>query len=259
MNTNAEWLMPGVTYGKQWEISGSRTTSNGPLPANGTRGQGAAVLSVAVLLGVLSFPATSSGRSQVVRRPGGALPRPVRIADRTDAGPSGPSPVLAAARTGTQGATVVAPLSTDRALYLLKRLSGLTSEQLATALNVSRRTVHSWANGSALAEANERHLRDVLSVLQYIDRGTGRENRALLLFADLQGSSPLDALSSGRYEEVKSRIGEGQGRIAPAPITREERAAHRTLRPDVLVSSQDDSVRRAITQGRLGKVRKSRA
>jgi DNA-binding transcriptional regulator YiaG len=47
--------------------------------------------------------------------------------------------------------------STQQAVNELRKLSGLTWEQLATLFNVSRRSVHFWASGQSLTSANERN------------------------------------------------------------------------------------------------------
>ena len=53
----------------------------------------------------------------------------------------------------------------------LRRLSGLTWDQLARLLGVSRRSVHFWASGKPMAQSNEEHLRRLLAVVRKVDRG----------------------------------------------------------------------------------------
>jgi DNA-binding transcriptional regulator YiaG len=56
------------------------------------------------------------------------------------------------------GASAPEPSLTGDALSELRRLSGLSWEQLARMLGVSRRALHFWASGKAMARSNEEHL-----------------------------------------------------------------------------------------------------
>ena len=79
----------------------------------------------------------------------------------------------------------------------LRRLSGLTWDQLARLFGVSRRSVHFWASGKPMAPSNEEHLRRLLAVVRKVDRGSARANRAILLGADEDGISLFDLLAAG--------------------------------------------------------------
>ena len=59
--------------------------------------------------------------------------------------------------------------STSSAIMELRRLSGLTWEQIATLFNVARRSLHFWASGKPVNAPNEERLRRVLTT----DPGTG--------------------------------------------------------------------------------------
>jgi len=101
-----------------------------------------------------------------------------------------------------------------RAIAELRRLSGLSWEQLSTAFATSRRALHFWASGKPMKPANEERLHRVLTTLRRIDRGTSAANRSALLAADETTKRPLDLLAEQRYDEIISQLGLGTGRPA---------------------------------------------
>lgn len=107
------------------------------------------------------------------------------------------------------------------AIFELKRLSGLTWEELSTLLSVTRRSLHLWANGGSINSLNERHVRDLLVTIRELDRGTARENRALLLAPLRDGDITLGDLLRGRhFSDALTLVGRGRGRPV-TPVTRE--------------------------------------
>ena len=107
-------------------------------------------------------------------------------------------------------------------IFELRRLTGLTWEELAALLSVTRRSLHLWANGGAINAPNERHVRDLLAAMRELDRGTARENRALLLAPLRDGDSTVGDLLRGRhFADALKLVGRGRGRAAPAPVTGE--------------------------------------
>ena len=82
---------------------------------------------------------------------------------------------------------------TSRAVSELRRISGLTWEQLGQLFGVSRRSVHFWASGRAMNAANEQHLLKVLDIVRQADRGDARSNRAALLTVSA-GHAPFEPL-----------------------------------------------------------------
>jgi transcriptional regulator with XRE-family HTH domain len=63
----------------------------------------------------------------------------------------------------------------------LKSESGLTADQLGRLLGVSRRSIHNWAAGSAIASVHEEKLRELESLIFSIPASTPDERRSLLL------------------------------------------------------------------------------
>jgi hypothetical protein len=107
------------------------------------------------------------------------------------------------------------------AIFELRRLSGLTWEELASLLSVTRRSLHLWANGGPINSPNENHVRDLLTVMRELDRGTARENRGLLLAPLRDGGVVGDLLRGQHFEEAIALVGRGRGR----PISPEIREA----------------------------------
>lgn len=89
------------------------------------------------------------------------------------------------------------PLLPRHALMELRRLSGLTWEQLASCFGVERRSLHFWASGKPM---NTRHLAlldRLLTFMRRFDHGNAATNRALLLRRQASGKSPLEMMALG--------------------------------------------------------------
>ena len=126
----------------------------------------------------------------------------------------------------------------------LRRLSGLTWDQLARLFRVSRRSLHFWASGKAMTPANEEHLQRLVAVLRKLDRGSGSTNRAMLLTPRDDGTIPFDLLAEGRYEQVISVMGHGQSfpRVMPPQLSDEAKAARAPRPPEELVGALQDQI-----------------
>lgn len=124
-------------------------------------------------------------------------------------------------------------------LHDLRAQSGLTWDQLARLLNVSRRSVHLWANGNAVTPANEEHMGRVLAVIRTADQGSPGENRASLLTPSPEGVVPFDLLSDMRYEAARELLMSMRGRLKPrrTPLTVEALANRLPSPPDRLVGA----------------------
>ena len=150
-----------------------------------------------------------------------------------------------------------APLVTSRsagagsAISELRRISGLTWEQLAGMLQVSRRSLHFWATDKQMHPANEQRLQRVLAVLRRIDRGFPAQNRTLLLSPLEDGVMPYDLLRDARYEEVAERLGEGQSspRLRVPPMSDDEWARRRPPAPADLLGARQESIH--VESGRV--------
>ena len=141
------------------------------------------------------------------------------IADQTLANPSGRLPP-APAESGASAA---------EAIHTIRRLSGLTWDELADLFAVSRRSLHHWANGRSVSAEHDRRLRQVLAMLRDIDRGEATRNRDALLAVTADGRLIVDLLKEGRYEEARALARPGSGRTRPSlrPLSPEAAAARR--------------------------------
>ena len=91
----------------------------------------------------------------------------------------------------------------SEAIMEIRRRSGLTWEELSELFDVSRRSVHYWANGKPPSTGHEWAIRKVLTILRCLDRGNQIDTRATLLAVDdVNEISILELLKSGRFEDA---------------------------------------------------------
>jgi len=150
----------------------------------------------------------------------------------------------------TAGAVVSSTHPAGAAIGELRRVSGLTWEQLARLFGVSRRSLHFWASGKPMTPSNEEHLQRVLAVLRKVDRGSRSATRTALLGGREDGTIPFDLLAAGDYERVVLLLGlGGSSRLVPTKVSDESRAIRAPLPPEKLVGALQDRVHPA--SGRL--------
>lgn len=144
--------------------------------------------------------------------------------------------------------------TTRQAISELRRISGLTWEQLGELFDVSRRSVHFWASGKPLNAGNEQRLMQVLDVVRAADRGDARSTRAAL-FEVKEETTAFALLTGERFEEARATLGIGTAR--PKPVLAELSAAakvdRKPLPPEDLVDAQHDRVHRDRRQGRAAR------
>jgi DNA-binding transcriptional regulator YiaG len=112
------------------------------------------------------------------------------------------------------------PSNSRSAVNELRRVSGLTWEQLGDLFQVSRRAVHNWASGETLNRKNESRLGHALATLRFIDRGLSSLNRAVLTQPLHDGRIPFQLLKEGAFEEVRQALGPGRSRSISTPSSR---------------------------------------
>ena len=132
--------------------------------------------------------------------------------------------------------------STAEAVMEIRRRSGLTWQELAELFEVSRRSVHHWANGNPVSAGRERTIRRMLAALRHLDRGDRAGTRAMLLAVDqATGVSTLDLLKAGRFEEATARV---EGVRAPkpnrTPLSSAAQDARRPPAPALLLGAEQD-------------------
>lgn len=135
----------------------------------------------------------------------------------------------------------------------LRRLSGLTWDQLANMLHVSRRALHFWASGTTtISSNNEARLLRILAILRELDHGTASANRTALLggVVDTDGSILFDILAKGDFDRARVLVGPPDGRrVSPPKLSKEAQAARSPRPPDELVGALQN--RTHPTSGRL--------
>ena len=150
-----------------------------------------------------------------------------RLIERTAAGPTGEIELVPAE-------------STAAAIMEIRRRSGLTWEELGDLFDVSRRSVHHWANGKPVAARHDRMIRRMLAAVRHLDQGAQVGTRALLLAVDqTMGVSMLDLLKDGRFDEAMGRV---EGVRAPEPhripLSRAARDARQPPAPALLLDAE---------------------
>jgi hypothetical protein len=145
-------------------------------------------------------------------------------------------------------------------IHELKKLSGLTWEQLAKIFNVSRRSLHFWASGKPINPFNEGCLRSLLATIRYIDRGGSDINRGALLQPQQGSIIPLDLLIAGRYEEVKRLLGKGKATERPKlkPLSPEAIASRVPPPPEERVGIMHETLHKEVGRSRPARTMRSR-
>ena len=99
--------------------------------------------------------------------------------------------------------------------------------------DVSRRSVHHWANGKPVTASHDRTIRRMLAAIRHLDRGSQNDTRALLRAVDpATGVSTLDLLKAGQFDEAMGRV--PGVRVPEPPRTPLSRAARDARRPPAL-------------------------
>lgn len=207
-------------------------TNLGMTKGNGSTSAVGAMLLAPVRPVLLGLMLTGAGTSSARAEPSELLVFP-QAALQTSSG-------AAAAVQGRAGASIAE----------LRRLSGLSWDQLAHLFGVSRRSLHFWASGKAMAPSNEEHLQRMLAALRQIDRGSASANRSALLDAQAEGELPLDLLAGGQYQRVVELLGAGLARrLNPPKLSAAATAARAPRPPEELVGALQDRIH--PTSGRL--------
>lgn len=152
----------------------------------------------------------------------------------------------------TNSGTVLDVAPVDRAFAAavleVRRISGLTWEQLASLFAVDRRSVHLWASGRPMSAANAERLNRILAVLRRADRGTPSATKAWLHAPTSHGLLPLDLLREGRFDEIVTP-GAAGAFPRPAPLSAAARKVRAPRPPEDIVAARQD--RAHIEKGKL--------
>lgn len=174
---------------------------------------------------------------------------------------------LAIQEMTTSGFTVISTSSkeatqkaeaTRKAINELRKLSGLTWDQLAKLFNVSRRSLHFWASGQRLSSFNEESLNRLLGTIRYIDRGSADINRGLLMSPGSDGKPLIDLLAMGEYEKIKQILDTGNApqKTQLVSLSEDTRISHMPPNPADLVDALQEPIHHDV--GRTRPARTSR-
>jgi len=151
---------------------------------------------------------------------------------------------------------------TRSAIHELRKLSGLTWDQLAKLFNLTRRSLHFWASGKPLSAHSEQALWRMLGTIQFINRGSASQNRQALFQPIQDGTIPFDLLVTGQHERVREILGCGYAPQKPElkPLSAEEQRLRRPPKPEDLVDALQDPIHRDIVgRARSAKVSRIRS
>jgi DNA-binding transcriptional regulator YiaG len=148
--------------------------------------------------------------------------------ERTAAGPTGQVDFASAQTTAD-------------AVLEIRRLSGLTWEELGDLFDVSRRSVHHWASGKVVSAKHEQTIRQTLIAIRHLDRGSVTDTRALLLTPDTFDVSVIDLLKAGFYRDAMARA---EPRMVSErrrlPLSQAARDARRPPAPALLLGADQE-------------------
>ena len=97
----------------------------------------------------------------------------------------------------------------------IRTMAGLTADQVGRLFGVSRRSVHNWINGSAMAPQHEERAAAILAIMHALPGSTPDERR-LALFESRNGTSIFRQLVASQTSAV---------RLQAAGVTARERIA----------------------------------
>ena len=132
--------------------------------------------------------------------------------------------------------------STSQAIFEIRRRSGLTWEELGALFNVSRRSIHHWANGKSPSTSQKQLIRRMLAAIRRLDQNSQKRTRALLFVVDEStGFSKFDMLKDGHFEEAVASVESTQ---TPAhysdPLSQNIWKAHQPQSPIHFLEAEQD-------------------
>lgn len=151
-------------------------------------------------------------------------------------------------------------LDASMAVAEIRRLSGLTIQQIANLLGVSRRTIHAWSSGQPLNAENHAKLLRVQELIRDVYRGTAASTRTALL-RPIHGETAFDRIREGRYAEARELLTSSRGhrsrairRLPPSKKVLDER---RPLAPWILLTKDPEPSPAPPEEGRSEKASRS--
>lgn len=96
--------------------------------------------------------------------------------------------------------------NTAKSIHELRLKTGLTWDQIAELFNVSRRSVHFWANGKPMEDFRAEKLHYLTMAVRKFDPIFATQNRRLLFDKDVSGISLFDLLKRGDFYLANLRM-----------------------------------------------------
>lgn len=89
----------------------------------------------------------------------------------------------------------------------LQIISGLTNKELGNVFQVSRRSIHNWANGSSISSENENRVREFYYLVSALGVDTSEQRRSLL-FSSAHGESLIEKFMSDgkKHQQLQHTI-----------------------------------------------------
>ena len=144
--------------------------------------------------------------------------------------------------------------TTAEAVLEVRRCSGLTWDELSEIFDVSRRSVHHWANGKKISAGNERVVHQTLAAINHLDEGDRARTRARLLDVGISGQSPFNMLASHKFEQVMDLIpGEAKPVHHYLPLAPQALEAQRPPAPVSLLSANPERFRSSTSKARIAR------
>ena len=144
--------------------------------------------------------------------------------------------------------------TTAEAILEIRRRSGLTWEELSELFEVSRRSVHHWANGKTVSAKHDREIRGVLAAIRHIDEGSQAATRGRLLTTHASEKSVFALLQARRFDEVMTQTG---GAAVPAPqrlpLSQQAQERRRPPAPALLLEAKQDRPNFPVSKARIAR------
>jgi transcriptional regulator with XRE-family HTH domain len=117
--------------------------------------------------------------------------------------------------TGVWVGEIRSTLNAAAMLDEIKSLSGLTWEQLANIVGVSRRTIHLWLQGNSLSHANEERLHSILHIVRSLSGSSQLDVRSRML--DKSGGSSVAELLKAHDDDAAAALARQRALTHGAP------------------------------------------
>jgi DNA-binding transcriptional regulator YiaG len=172
----------------------------------------------------------------------------------TSAGGAAPAPSAARTISQTTAGLPIQRRRTPSKISEVRRITGLTWDQLAQLFGVSRRAVHFWASGKEMSSENEARLSRVAACLLSCDRGSARANREALFTPHHDATVPFDLLMEGHYDRfVAAMLDTEEERVAPRQRSTRVAVAPPSHGVDSFVGALQDRAHRETGTARRAK------